>query len=210
MPYSPYSVNQSHYWRDDAGEPWLTARVLENANDAENNTLTHSVVRPDWSLVQGTFTHLKDENFEEFLITSGVPYIVRSIIVKAVPTVTIEYFYQNDDYYYDLENHYIDTDLDKLGVGDGRVYQVVITTDTWIKSNEERFRPGYAFVKQDYDGTPSKNTYWFVSPSVLMHQKQKEKVTINIIRSFHADGFIMTIINNKTGMRARRHFLREA
>ncbi|XP_042236943.1 uncharacterized protein LOC121876085 [Homarus americanus] len=204
------SSNESMFLGYELDDAWRTVRVLENVTAAENLTVNQVKVEPDWSLVQGTFTHLKDENFESFLIAVGVPYLVRSFIVKTTPTVTIERLYQDSDYYYELEDHNPNTDLDQVGGEDGgRVYQILINTITWLKTNTERFRLGYSFMKKDFDGSPSKNTYYFVSPSVLVHLKEKEQFNTNIIRSFDREGFVMTIINKKAGMKAKRYFLRE-
>nr|XP_045610047.1 uncharacterized protein LOC123765480 [Procambarus clarkii]XP_045610048.1 uncharacterized protein LOC123765480 [Procambarus clarkii] len=205
------SSNMSQFLANDLANDWLVAPVLTSVSGSENNSLVnHTVTEPDWALVLGTFSHLRDENFEEYLVANGVPYLVRKMVAQSRPTVTVERVYQDDYEYYDLETHYPDTDVEQVEEDSGRVYQMVITSSTWFKTLEERFRPGYTAVKEDYDGALSKNTFWFASESTLVHRKIKNQYTANVVRSFHQDGFTMTIVNMKTGMRARRHFLREA
>ncbi|XP_071529780.1 uncharacterized protein [Panulirus ornatus] len=205
--------NATLFLSSDFDDAWLTVRVLENVTAAENmtagdtqKTLLKAKIEPEWSLIRGTFKHVKDENFENFLVMAGVPYLVRSFIVRTTPTIHIQYAYEGDDDYNDLEDHTLAEDYE---VGEGRVFQMIITTTTWIKTSVERFRPGFTFMKFDYDGTQSTNTYRFLSPTVLVHEKEKERYSTNIVRSFDQDGFVLTIIDKKTGVWAKRYYKRE-
>lgn len=203
------SSNFSLLLADDFNDAWLTVRVLDNITAGENKTNIPSAVEPDWEMILGSFEHYKDENFEEFLIAAGAPYFVRNMILSATPTVTIERIYEDDYYYYDLEYDYPDPDYDHhTGEKDQPVYQMVITSSTWLSSHSERFRMGYTFVKTDFDGTDSKNTYRFAAPTVMVHSKVKEQLSTNIIRKFDKEGIVVTIVNKATGMAAKRYYRR--
>lgn len=210
--------NASLFLANDFDDAWLSGFVNENLTLNHNDTSGPSVpsesvkvrvmIQPDWEVVEGTFEHFKDENFEALLIAVGVPYFVRNMIIGTTPTVQIEHFEKGDDYYYDIEGDYI-ADEDQAG-GDipEPGYQLVITTSTWMRTAEERVCPGYSFLKTDYDGSPSKNTYKFVGPRVLLHRKEKENMNTDIIRKFDEQGFIMTIFSKEANMIAKRHFKR--
>ncbi|KAK8407460.1 hypothetical protein O3P69_002182 [Scylla paramamosain] len=197
-------------------EEWLRAGgVLVNSTEDEELKGAARPVQPDWSLVLGTFHHTKDENFEEFLISAGLSFFTRTIILSTSPSVTFERVFQDDDDYYDLPgDNYPDV---KYWDGEGgggwgyekdKKFQVVLTTSS-IVTLKQRFRLGHPFTKQDYDGTPSKNTLTFVAPNVLYHFKEKEHVNTSIYHNFDQEGLITTIISGRTGMQARRHFRRE-
>ncbi|XP_027221251.1 fatty acid-binding protein [Penaeus vannamei] len=208
--------NASLYLADDFDDAWLGEFVNKNltlnlnntsgSNETSESVQIKVIIQPDWEVVEGTFEHFKDENFEALLIAVGVPFVVRNMIVGTTPTVHIEHVQKGDDYYYDIEGDYL-ADEDQAEVPEPE-YQLLITTSTWMRSSEERVRPGYSFHKTDYDGSPSKNTYKFVSPRVLLHRKEKEKMNTDIIRKFDEEGFVMTIFSKEANMIAKRHFKR--
>ncbi|KAK7085073.1 hypothetical protein SK128_006274 [Halocaridina rubra] len=203
------SKNMS-YLLDDFDDAWLTVRVLDNITKFENKTLVTpaSKIHPNWTLVLGTFEHFKDENFEEFLISAGAPAFIRNIILSATPTVTIEKVSKDDYYYYDIENDYPDPDYDHVDEKENGVFQMVITSVTWLRTHTTRFRLGYTYVISDFDGTESKNTFRFAAPNVLVHDKEKEVLSTSLIRKFDDDGIVLTIINKENGMVAKRHYKR--
>ncbi|XP_042869976.1 uncharacterized protein LOC122251849 [Penaeus japonicus] len=212
------SSNASLFLANDFDDAWLNGFVTENLTLNINDTSGVSEpsagvkvrvkVQPDWSVVEGKFEHFKDENFEALLIAVGVPYFVRNMILGTSPTVEIEHAVKGGDYYYDIEDDYISDEDQPNGESPDPGYQLIITTSTWMRTAEERFRPGYSFSKNDYDGSPSKNTYRFVSPRVLVHRKEKEKMNTDIVRTFDEQGFVMTIISKEADMIAKRHFKR--
>ncbi|XP_045131163.1 uncharacterized protein LOC123516122 [Portunus trituberculatus] len=196
-------------------EAWLrTGGMLANATEDELKGAARPM-QPDWSLVLGTFHHIKDENFEEFLIAAGLSFFTRTIILNTSPSVTFERVFQDDDDYYDLpsDNYPNVKYLDGEGGGGDweyqkdKKFQMVLTTSSLV-TLKQRFRLGHPFTKQDFDGTPSKNTVTFVAPNVLYHFKEKENVNTSIYHNFDKEGLITTIISGRTGMQARRHFHR--
>ncbi|XP_050727320.1 uncharacterized protein LOC127004063 [Eriocheir sinensis] len=180
-------------------------------------------VEPDWTLVLGTFKHTRDEGLEEFLIAAGLSFFTRSIILNTSPTITFDRAFQGDDfYYYDLpSDDHADVKYDEGaeagggGKGDagggeegGRAFQMILTTSSWV-TLKQNFRIGHPFTKDDYDGTPSRNTYVFKSPTALFHYKEKERGNTTIVHTFDQEGLITTIISGTTGIQARRHFRRQ-
>lgn len=198
-------------------EEWLRAGgVLANATEDKELKGAGGPVQPDWSLVLGTFHHIKDENFEEFLISAGLSFFTRALILSTSPTVIFERVFQDDDDYYDLSSdNYQDVKYwDGEGGGGGwgyendKKFQLLLTTSS-IVTLKQRFRLGQPYTKQDYDGTPSKNTVTCVAPNVLYHFKEKDHVNTSIYHNFDREGLITTIISARTGMQARRHFRRD-
>ncbi|XP_047495443.1 uncharacterized protein LOC125043390 [Penaeus chinensis] len=205
--------NASLFLANDFDDAWMSGFVNENLTLNLNDTSESSgpsevrvMIQPDWEVVEGTYEHFKDENFETLLIAVGVPYFVRNMIIGTTPTVQIKHVEKGDDYYYDIEGDYI-ADEDQGDIPEPG-YQLVITTSTWMKTSEERIRPGYSFLKTDFDGSPSKNTYKFMTPRVLLHRKEKENMNTDIIRKFDGQGFVMTIFSKEANMIAKRHFKR--
>ncbi|KAK3858360.1 hypothetical protein Pcinc_035452 [Petrolisthes cinctipes] len=201
---------------DDISSVWLTIQVLENETMADDqHGETKEVLQkakkidPDWSLVLGEFKHVRDENFEAFLISVGVPYFLRGLISGSTPTVVVERI-PYDDYYYDHDiKHYLDDeymDFVDVEAKETEAYQIMITSSTFLSSHLEQFRPGYTFEKMDRDGTKSQNTYVFVAPSVLVQYKHKAAYSLTIIRVFDEEGSVTTIINKNTGLQAKRFF----
>ncbi|XP_068242988.1 fatty acid-binding protein-like [Palaemon carinicauda] len=202
--------NASFFMDDGFDNAWMIVRALDNITAGENQTKLEPVTfEPDWKLVLGTYEHVKDENFEEFLIAAGVPYFVRNMILSSKPVVTIERIYEEEDYYYEIEDDYPDPDYDHHVVSeDNRVYQIVLTSSTFLVTHEARFRLGYYSVKNDYDGTESKNLMKFIAPSVMVQFKEKGDLSTNIRREFSEEGILVTIVNIKSGMVAKRHYKR--
>ncbi|MPC15380.1 hypothetical protein E2C01_008170 [Portunus trituberculatus] len=71
-------------------------------------------------------------------------------------------------------------------------FQMVLTTSSLV-TLKQRFRLGHPFTKQDFDGTPSKNTVTFVAPNVLYHFKEKENVNTSIYHNFDKEGLITAV-----------------
>ncbi|KAG0717946.1 hypothetical protein GWK47_053406 [Chionoecetes opilio] len=205
-------------------ETLLQGLLLENATERQDQERqgkgAATPVEPDWSLVLGTFHHFKDENFEEFLIMAGLSFFLRALILNTSPAITFDRVFQGDDYYYDLtDDDFPDTKYVEVegggggggGVGEGEeersAFQMVLTTSS-VVTLTQRFRLGRPFTKQDYDGTPSKNTYVYRAATVLVHFKEKEVMNTTIIHTFDPAGLVTTIISGRNGMQARRHFRR--
>lgn len=73
--------NASLYLADDFDDAWLGEFVNKNLTLNLNNTSGSNetsegvqikvIIQPDWEVVEGTFEHFKDENFEALLIAVG-------------------------------------------------------------------------------------------------------------------------------------------
>ncbi|XP_064083184.1 uncharacterized protein LOC135199243 [Macrobrachium nipponense] len=204
------NTNASFFMAEGFDNAWMVVRTLDNITAGENQTKAEPYTfEPDWRLILGTYEHSKDENFEEFLIAAGVPYFVRSMILSTKPLITIERFYEDDeDYYEEIEDDYPDPDYDAVASDANRVYQIVLTSSTFMMTHESRFRLGYFAVRTDYDGTDSKNSMRLMAPNVMVQFKEKGDLSTNIKREFSEEGILVTIVNIKTGMVARRHYTR--
>lgn len=168
-------------------------------------------VEADWPVVLGTYKHVKDENFGEYLTVSGVPAFMISIILDTEPLVTIQKIPRESDYYYDVDYNNV-KDLDNvygdLPEEDGNAFQMMIKTETWVRDIEMRFKLGQPFHHIEADGSDSQNTFWFVEPRVLLLDKYRGEDHHRIIYQFGLGGYNTTMVDLSRNITAKRIFKR--
>ncbi|XP_047495390.1 uncharacterized protein LOC125043349 [Penaeus chinensis] len=168
-------------------------------------------VEADWQVVLGTYKHVKDENFEEYLTVSGVPAFMISIILSTVPLVTIQKIPDDSDYYYDMDEDNVkelDNVYGDLPEDEDTAFQMMIKTETWIRDIDMRFKLGQAFHHVEADGSDSQNTFLFVEPRVLLLDKYRGEDHHRIIYQFGIDGYDVTMVDFSNNITAKRFFNR--
>ncbi|CAL4147858.1 unnamed protein product [Meganyctiphanes norvegica] len=192
--------------------PWLKndSTISQEVSSTGIGSLKKSTrIEPNLDLLLGTFEHEHDENFAELLEAVGAPAFIRAVILTARPTVTVEILQLDDYYYYDIDDHpsdleqqYIDTE------GESEPYQFLVKACSWLACIKERFRIGYTYTKTDFDGNSGENTFYFLSPSITLHEKIRSDTNSLIYREFTEDQLIVTVVENKVKMIAKRFYTR--
>jgi len=142
-------------------------------------------VVPDWDLVIGGYDHIDDYNWDNFLIQSEIPLIIRKLLGFSSETLYVE---------------------KEAKPGGG--FQMLVTTVNWIVTHQSKFTLREEFTEDDLDGTSSVNMFYFIDNRTLAQTKVKPKWNLFLHRSFDKTGCNLTVVDRDRHIAARRFYTR--